>query len=54
MAELEHKPTKESKLWMVGMISVIIAVVLLVVVAILIQHQELTAETATTNTAQES
>ena len=54
MAKLDNNHAKESKLWMVGMVSVVFAVALLVVVAIFIQHQELTYETANTTNSQES
>ncbi|MBO4855225.1 hypothetical protein J6X15_01165 [Candidatus Saccharibacteria bacterium] len=54
MAKLDNSQAKESKLWMVGMISVIVAVALLVVVAIFVQHQELTSETANATNSQES
>ncbi len=54
MAKLEHEPTKESKLWMIGMIGIIAAIALLVITAILIQHQELTVKTVPSNISQDN
>ncbi len=54
MSKAENKHEKESKLWMVGMVAVIVAVVLFVVAAIFIQHEQLTIEAAKATTVQKS
>lgn len=43
MGQLNNKHAKESKTWIVGMIGVVIGIILLVAVAIFVQHQQLAA-----------
>ena len=52
MSQPKNKQAKESNLWMIGMISVVIAVVLFVAIAIFIQHQQLAAEAVAAKTIQ--
>jgi hypothetical protein len=48
MSQTHNSQEKESKLWLVGMVGIIIAITIFTFTAIFVQHQQLSAETTTT------
>ncbi len=52
MSQLNNRHKKESNLWIIGMISVVIGIILFVAIAIFIQHQQLAAEAVAATSTQ--
>ena len=54
MGQVQNQHKKDSKLWLAGMIAIIVSTVLLVIIAILAQHFQLSTEAAAALSSQNS